>query len=40
MFRYCPEGHGLVRSIGDSWKDGLDDFEDLFQHYDSMVLWN
>ena len=30
-FRYCVEGHGLERTIGERWTVGLDDLVDLFQ---------
>jgi len=31
MFGRCVEGHGLMRTIGDGWMDGLDDPVGLFQ---------
>lgn len=31
MFRYCVEGHGLARIIGDRQTAGLDDLVGLFQ---------
>jgi len=31
IFGRCVEGHGLVRTIGDGWMDGLGDPVGLFQ---------
>ena len=36
-FRVCVERNGLVRTIGDRWVVGLDDFVGLFLG-DSMIL--
>ena len=30
-FRFCAEGHGLMRTVGDGWMVGLDDLVGLFQ---------
>ena len=33
MFRYCTEGHGLVKNIGNRWTAGLDNLRGLFQRW-------